>query len=58
VTRVEAEQFEDTPQLGTNIRTEFISGMAKLDTRVVIVLDIENILTNDELVLLKSQGAL
>ncbi len=56
VTRVEREQFEDTPQLGTNIRTEFISGMAKLESRVVIVLDIENILTNDELVLLKAQG--
>lgn len=51
VLTIEEEEFEETPQLGANIRTEFIIGMAKLENRVVIVLDMENILSNDELVL-------
>lgn len=49
VLTVEKGEFEDTPQLGSNIETEYISGIAKLDKRVVIVLDMANILSNDEL---------
>jgi purine-binding chemotaxis protein CheW len=55
VTRIDEQIFEETPQLGTNIRTEYIAGMAKLDQRVVIVLDLENILSADELVMLRQQ---
>jgi len=52
VLTIEEQEFEDTPQLGENIRTEFIIGMAKLENRVVIVLDMEHILSNEELVLI------
>jgi purine-binding chemotaxis protein CheW len=51
VLTIEESDFENTPQLGENIRTEFIIGMAKLEKRVVIVLNIETILSNEELLL-------
>lgn len=57
VTRIEEISFEETPQMSTNIRTEYIAGMAKLAQRVVIVLDLENILTADALILLRQHHA-
>ena len=50
VVTLEEEQFEDSPELGNNINAEFISGIAKLGDRVVIVLDMGRILSNEELV--------
>ncbi|MCP4756282.1 MAG: purine-binding chemotaxis protein CheW [Proteobacteria bacterium] len=55
VLTIEKSEFEDTPELGANIRTDFITGMVKLENRVVIVLDIKNILSNDELVLIHKE---
>ena len=52
VVTLEQEQFEDSPELGNNIDAEFITGIAKLQSRVVIVLDMGRILSNDELVCL------
>ncbi|PCI30741.1 MAG: chemotaxis protein CheW [SAR324 cluster bacterium] len=51
VVTIEEKDFEDSPDLGANINTMFITGMAKLDKRVIIVLDMENVLSNEELVL-------
>ena len=51
VVTLEKEQFEDSPELGTNINTELIAGIAKLGDRVVIVLDMGRILDNEELVI-------
>ena len=45
VTRIEEVSFEETPQMSANIRAEFISGMAKLEDRVVIVLELKNVLS-------------
>jgi len=50
VVTVESEQLEPSPRLGSNIHTEYISGIAKLGERVVIVLDMNTILSNEELV--------
>lgn len=52
VLTIEKSEFESTPELGDHIRTDFITGMVKLENRVVIVLDIKSILSNDELVLI------
>ncbi|MGA0259845.1 MAG: chemotaxis protein CheW [bacterium] len=41
VTRIEEVSFEETPQMSANIRAEFISGMAKLEDRVVVVVYIK-----------------
>ncbi|MBF0117254.1 MAG: purine-binding chemotaxis protein CheW [Desulfobacterales bacterium] len=56
VVTIEEKEFEETPELGSNIRTDFIKGMAKLEKRVIIVLDIKNILSNDELVLIQTKA--
>ena len=57
VVTIEEQEFEETPELGNNIRTEFINGMAKLSDRVVIVLNMGRVLSNEELVLLDSTAA-
>lgn len=49
VVTIEKEDFEDSPELGSNIKTDLIIGMAKLEKRVIIVLDMGKILSNREL---------
>ena len=49
VVTIEEKDFEESPELGSNIRTDFIVGMAKLETRGIIVLNMTNILSNEEL---------
>lgn len=49
VVTIEPKDFEESPELGANIHTDFILGMAKLDKRVIIILDMEAVLSNEEL---------
>ena len=42
-------QIEPAPAFGARIRTDFISGMAKLDDHLLVILAIENILSIAEL---------
>jgi len=49
VVTIEPKEFEESPDLGANINTEFILGMAKLEKRVIIILDMESVLSNGEL---------
>lgn len=49
VVTVDQENYEAAPRLGSNINAEFISGMVKLEKRVIIVLEIESVLNNKEL---------
>ncbi len=42
-------EIEQAPSLGDQIQTNFISGMAKVNDTLLILLDIENILSIDEL---------
>ncbi len=48
VITIESSQIEPPPELGTNIRTDFISSMGKLEDRLVILLDINRIFTEEE----------
>ncbi len=57
VVTTEKDDFEDSPELGANIQTEIIIGMAKLETRVIIVLDMGKILSNEELLKVHSNAA-
>lgn len=57
VVTIEKSDFEDSPELGSNIETDFIIGMAKLETRVIMVLDMGKILTNKELLQLQANAA-
>ncbi|MBP7654493.1 purine-binding chemotaxis protein CheW [Candidatus Dependentiae bacterium] len=53
VITIDKEYYEAAPKLGNNISAEFVSGMVKLDERVIIVLEIEKVLDNDEIEFLK-----
>lgn len=45
-------QIEDPPRFGTNVDTDFILGMGKIENHVKILLDIEKVLSSEELVLM------
>ena len=47
------EQIEPAPKIGTKLRTEFIKGMGKQDEHFIIILDIDQVFSADELSLVK-----
>ena len=47
---ITGQDIEDTPSFGENLNTDFILGMAKAKGSVKILLNIEEVLTNTELV--------
>ena len=49
VLNVNNDEIEDTPTFGTTLNTDYISGMAKLEGGVKSLLDIDRILTADEI---------
>ena len=49
VSQIKAEEIEDTPSFGTTLDTSYILGMAKTDDSVKILLDIDKILSEEEL---------
>jgi purine-binding chemotaxis protein CheW len=53
---LEAGQIEPAPRLGTSIRAQFIRGMGKRDEHFVIILDVDEVFSNDELALVRGVG--
>ena len=51
---IPAGEIEPPPAFGTNIRTDFISGMGKVAGKFVILLNISKVLSVDEIALLTS----
>ena len=49
VLQIKSTQIEDTPALGAGIDTEFIMGMAKVGDAVKILLDINKVLSLEEI---------
>ena len=49
VTDIHPGEVEPAPSLGEQIQINFITGMAKVDNKLLILLDIENVLSIDEL---------
>jgi purine-binding chemotaxis protein CheW len=49
VMHLNTDDVEPPPEFGTGIRTDFISGMAKSDGQFIIVLDVNHVLSLDEL---------
>jgi purine-binding chemotaxis protein CheW len=43
------EQIEPAPEIGNQLNTEFIAGIGKKDDRFIIILEIDKILTSEEL---------
>jgi len=52
VLNIRGEDIEDTPVFGTNLNTDYILGMAKVEGKVKILLDIDKVLTRQEISLL------
>lgn len=48
VLRISADTVEPPPQLVTNIESDYIKGVGKLDGRLLILLDVAKILTRSE----------
>lgn len=48
VLQVSQKDIEPPPPLGSRVRTDFIEGMAKVGERLMILLDIDKILTSEE----------
>jgi len=46
---LEPEQIEAAPEIGNQLKTEFIAGIGKRDDRFIIILKIDEILTAEEL---------
>jgi purine-binding chemotaxis protein CheW len=46
---IAASDIEPPPPFGTNVRIDFLTGMGKLDGRLVLVLDIDRVLSPVEL---------
>jgi purine-binding chemotaxis protein CheW len=53
VLNIKGDEIEDTPSFGTGLDTEYILGMAKMEGGVKILLDIDRVLSAEEIVALK-----
>ena len=49
VLSIAASEVEPAPAFGSDLRSEFIAGVAKVGDRFVIILDVNRVLSVDEL---------
>jgi purine-binding chemotaxis protein CheW len=49
VLNIKGEDIEDTPTFGTKLDTTYILGLAKMEDEVKILLDIDRVLSSQEL---------
>ncbi|MGD9157455.1 MAG: chemotaxis protein CheW [Desulfobacteraceae bacterium] len=49
VLNIKSDDIEDTPTFGTQLKTDYILGMAKTEGRVKILLDIDRVLSRREI---------
>jgi purine-binding chemotaxis protein CheW len=50
VMEVQPQDVEPPPSFGTRVRLEYLKGMAKADKKFVLLLDIDRVLSSDELI--------
>ena len=53
VLNVKGGDIEETPTFGTRLNTDFILGMAKMENGVKILLDIDRVLSTEEIEVLE-----
>ena len=53
VLNIKGEEIEDTPTFGTKLNTDYILGMAKMEGGVKILLDIDRVLSAEEIAVLE-----
>ena len=51
---LDPEQIQPPPRIGTHVRTEFIKGMGRRDTQLIMILDIDRVFTVEELSLVRA----
>ncbi len=56
VLNIKGEEIEDAPAFGTGLETDYILGMAKIEGGVKILLDIDRVLSAEEICLLDQVG--
>ena len=54
---LEPEQIEAAPEIGNQLKTEFIAGIGKRDDRFIIILKIAEILTAEEMSMVNTTGS-
>ena len=54
---IDTEEIEDTPIFGSSVSTDFIQGIAKTKGGVKILLNIEKVLTTNEILTLPQVSA-
>ncbi len=52
VLNIKSEDIENTPAFGTRVNTDYILGMAKMGSSVKILLDIDKVLSTQDLITL------
>lgn len=57
VVSLSADEILPAPQMGTGLDTEFLLGIGTIDARMLILLDIERLLSSDQLGLIKRLAA-
>lgn len=53
VLNIQKSDIEPPPQYGTAVETAFLTGMGKVKGKVILLLEIEQILSSEEMILLK-----
>lgn len=53
---IASDAIEPAPAFGANIRTDFIGGMGKVDGKFVIILDVDHVLSVEEMAMVASTG--
>lgn len=53
---ITAQQIEPAPAFGTEIDTNFIMGMGKVDKKVVMLLDVDKVLSGGEIEMVSKMG--
>jgi purine-binding chemotaxis protein CheW len=56
VLEIRSDQIEPAPRLGTRLKTEFITGMGKVEEQFLILLNIDRVFNSDELAIMQDAG--
>jgi purine-binding chemotaxis protein CheW len=57
VLEIPSNEIEPAPTFGTHIRTDFIAGMGKVNGKFVIILNIQHVLSMDDMAALATVGS-
>ena len=56
VLEIRSDQIEPPPRLGTRLKTEFITGMGKVNEQFLILLNIDRVFSSEELAIVQDAG--